>query len=411
MRILFILIFCQWLVACSVNPVTGKPQLSLVSEQEEIALGAENYRAYQQSEGGRYVVDPELSVYVSSIGQALAQVSDRQLPYEFVVLNNDVPNAWALPGGKIAINRGLLVLLEDEAQLAAVLGHEIVHAAAGHGASQQSKGKLLNIGMEIMKQTKASDYTSLVGFGAGALLAKYGRDQELESDEYGIKYMQQLGYDPMAAVELQQLFLQLSQGRQSDLLSDLFSSHPPSAERVDKNRQLAIQLGATGMRNKKRFQQAIAQLVKDKAAYDLHQQANKAASQKQMGQALKLVNQAISKQPKESLFWLTKGRIEAQIGTRTQALKAFDQSISLNPDYYLPYLYRGMFNLSAQQTADATRDFLASTDRLQTSIADYYLGEIAYSQNDRETAKAYFYRASQGQGEYADAARARLSRL
>ena len=89
-------------------------------------------------QGGAYVVDPELNRYVREVGARLARASDRALPYEFVVLNNSTPNAWALPGGKIAVNRGLLVELDNEAELAAVLGHEIVHAAARHGANPHS---------------------------------------------------------------------------------------------------------------------------------------------------------------------------------------------------------------------------------------------------------------------------------
>ena len=119
----------------------------------------------RQSQGGDYYLDQSLQTYVAGVGQRLAAVSDRpDLPYEFVVLNNDVPNAWALPGGKIAINRGLLVLLEDEAQLAAVLGHEIVHAAARHGASQMTRGTLANIGLVTLgvatQGARAHSYTA-----------------------------------------------------------------------------------------------------------------------------------------------------------------------------------------------------------------------------------------------------------
>ena len=103
---------------CSVNPVTGKNQLSIISPQQEIAIGEKNYSPSRQSQGGDYYLDPALQSYISGVGKKLAAVSDRpNLPYEFVVLNNRVPNAWALPGGKIAINTGLLVLLDDEAQL------------------------------------------------------------------------------------------------------------------------------------------------------------------------------------------------------------------------------------------------------------------------------------------------------
>ena len=101
----------------------------------------------RQVEGGDFDVLPELTTYVNGVGQKLAAVSDRKLPYEFVVLDNSVPNAWALPGGKIAVNRGLLTELTSEAELAAVLGHEIVHAAARHGAKAQERGVLMQAGM------------------------------------------------------------------------------------------------------------------------------------------------------------------------------------------------------------------------------------------------------------------------
>ena len=117
-------------MACSVNPVTGENQLSLISTAQEVAMGEQNYQPSQQSQGGQYQIDPGVQAYVAEVGRKLAAVSDAPaLPYEFVVLNNSVPNAWALPGGKIAINRGLLVLLQDESELAAVMGHEIVHAS------------------------------------------------------------------------------------------------------------------------------------------------------------------------------------------------------------------------------------------------------------------------------------------
>jgi predicted Zn-dependent protease len=126
------------LTACTVNPVTGQSELELVSTAQQVRIGEQQYAPAQQMQGGQYKVDPELSAYVQQVGQRLAAQSPADLPYEFVVLNNSVPNAWALPGGKIAINRGLLVELRNEAELAAVLGHEIVHAAARHGARVSS---------------------------------------------------------------------------------------------------------------------------------------------------------------------------------------------------------------------------------------------------------------------------------
>ena len=126
-----------------INPVTGDRELALVSADQEIAIGEQQYAPSQQMQGGDYALDRAAHGLRRGVGQKLAAVSDRDLPYEFVVLNSSVPNAWALPGGKIAVNRGLLTELSSEAELAAVLGHEIVHAAARHGALAMQRGLLL----------------------------------------------------------------------------------------------------------------------------------------------------------------------------------------------------------------------------------------------------------------------------
>jgi predicted Zn-dependent protease len=141
-KLLFSMAFAS-LTACAVNPVTGERDFMTVSPADDLALGAQNYAPMVQSQGGAYDVDPALTAYVQGVGKRLAAVSDVALPYEFTVLNSSVPNAWALPGGKIAINRGLLTEMNSEAELAAVLGHEITHAAARHTAQQISRGQIL----------------------------------------------------------------------------------------------------------------------------------------------------------------------------------------------------------------------------------------------------------------------------
>src|SRR5690606_34201620 len=251
-RKLTVLLLAIGLTGCAVNPVTGKREIVLVGEATEIQLGEENYLPMRQSQGGDYDIDPALTEYVQSVGQKLAAVSDRDLPYEFTVLNNSVPNAWALPGGKIAINRGLLVELESEAELAAVLSHEIVHAAAGHSANQMERGMLLQgLVLGTAVASRDSDYGQLFVLGAnvGAQLInlKYGRSAELEADHYGMRYMSAAGYDPQGAVTLQEKFVRLSEGRRENWLTGLFSSHPPSQERVQANIRTAQSLPPGGI--------------------------------------------------------------------------------------------------------------------------------------------------------------------
>lgn len=412
MRWSIILLCLYFVVGCSVNPVTGKSQLNIVSEEQELAMGEKHYQPMQQSEGGVYKVDPKLTPYVNSVGQALAKVSDRPLDYEFVVLNNDVPNAWALPGGKIAINRGMLVLLQDEAQLAAILGHEIVHAAARHGATQQSKSQLTGIGLALASlHSEVNEYSPLLYLGANAVLSSYSRDQELESDAYGTRYIAKVGYDPQAAVELTEILLNLSKGQRRNQFAALFATHPPSQIRVDANRELVKTLGASGKRNKARFLNATAQLRKDQPAYDLHASALQAAGKNQWGKALSLTQKAIKKQPKESLFWVTKGRIQTKVGTRSQSLASFNRAIALNASHYAPYLYRGLTHMVLKQYKAAKKDFIQSNRYLDTTPANYYLGKISLTQGSKREATRWFQKASQGQGRLAESARAQLIQL
>ena len=166
--ILWPVLLSATLVACGINPVTKQREFQFVSQDKEIQIGQQNYSPARQSQGGDYILDTELTRYVQQVGQKLAAVSDRpDLPYEFVVLNDSVPNAWAMPGGKIAFNRGLLYELHSEAELAAVLGHEIVHAAARHGAQGMERGMFMQGAMlAVGLATRDSNYANLVVGGA-----------------------------------------------------------------------------------------------------------------------------------------------------------------------------------------------------------------------------------------------------
>lgn len=402
-------------VACSVNPVTGKKEWSPLSPQGEVTLGEQNYKPYQQQQGGRYVVDPDLNAYVNQVGQKLARVSDRpDLPYEFVVLNHSTPNAWALPGGKIAINRGLLDLLDDEAQLAAVLGHEIVHAAARHTAQKMAQSTYLQLGMAAAAAaTQGSEYGQMVavgaGLGANLWQARYGRDQESEADEYGVTYMVKAGYDPQGAVELQEKFVALKDGQSGGMMDALFASHPPSEQRVAHNRELA-RGHSGGNRNKAAYQRAIAQIVKDKPAYDAHQQALAAAQKNDMAAASRLIDQAISQQPNEALFHVARGQLRLS-EDRNAAAQAFQQAVRLNPEYFMGHLGLGLVNVELKKNQEAERSLEASMKLLPTPLASYHLGELTLARGDSNKARSYFEFAAQGEGEIANAAKARLGRM
>ncbi len=406
------------LSSCAVNPVTGKTELSIISTSSEIAIGRENYIPYQQQQGGQYTVDPALGQYVNKIGQNLAQLSDSpNLPYEFVVLNNSIPNAWALPGGKIAINRGLLIELEDEAQLAAVLSHEIVHVAGKHGVQKMQQAQLLGLGVlaaTLLTQDKDYSDAATVGanIGAGLWSARYGRDQELQSDAFGMIYMARAGYEPQAAIELQETFVRLSQQQgQNHWLQGLFASHPPSQERVDKNRQTAANLEITGKRNQNAFKQAINQLVKDQEAYDKHTNAIAKAKKQQYDSALQLLNEAIGIQPKEAMFHLAQGQILFQLKRDSRAAKAFITAKKLNPNYFMGYLGLGLIEKKQKRYAQAKQDLLISQSLLPTQMASYHLGEIERAKGNKDEAIRYFSAVAQQGGELGKKAQGHLTTL
>ena len=415
---LLLIVLSIFLTACVTNPVTGKKQFTTMSPEDEIAMGTQNYRPSQQAQGGQYQVDPALTTYVQSVGKKLAKLSDRpDLPYEFVVLNNDVPNAWAMPGGKLAINRGLLVYLQDEAQLAAVLSHEIVHAAARHGAQQQTQGTLLGLGtlvVGVAAAQKKPEYgiaaVGAMGVGAQAWQSKYSRDHETQSDTVGIKYMHAAGYDPQAAVELQEIFLSLQEGKEPGFLEGLFASHPPSKARIAANRQQAAQYTG-GVRNKSQYQKAIAQLLKDKPAYEKFEKAQQAMGKKNYIDAQALIDQAIQQQPRENLFWDLKGEALLRQEKPAEAIKALTKSIDYNPQYFKPYIMRGIAYQATKQTDLAEKDLLTSQRYLPTQVAAYYLGEVYLSKGNRSKASEYFQQAAQAGGELGEAATKKMESL
>ncbi|WP_203300988.1 M48 family metalloprotease [Marinobacter sediminum] len=405
------------LTACSVNPVTGEKQLSLIPESQELSMGAEQYTPTQQTQGGQFYMDPELALYVREVGQKLAEVSDRpDLPYEFVVLNSSTPNAWALPGGKIAINRGLLTKLDDEAQLASVLGHEIVHAAARHSVQRMQQSMLISAGVAGLGFALSDNEWAGVLMGGAALgaqlaLAQYSQSDELESDYYGILYMKKAGYDPTAAVELQQLFLELSEGRDSSFIQGMFATHPPSAKRVQRNRELVDEIGVGGYRGEDVYERKLATLRKLQPAYDAHDEALKLASDGNMDAALKKVNEAIRLAPDEAMFYTLRGRIYNEQEKLQQASDDFDKAVSLYPEMFVYRIYNGLNALELNNLDKARTNLERANQVVPTSIAYLRLGDIAARQNRRDEAIAYYGKAAEAGGEIAKEAQQKLEAL
>jgi predicted Zn-dependent protease len=423
LRLVIGALFLSALTACGTNPVTGKREIQFVSEAQELQIGAQQYAPTRQSQGGDFKQLPELTGYINEVGQKLAAVSDRKLPYEFVVLNNSVPNAWALPGGKIAVNRGLLTELGSESELAAVLGHEITHAAARHGAKAQERGTLLQAGLAVATigaavggadQNVAGLLIQGAGLGAQLVQMKYGRDQELEADLYGMKYMKNAGYDPWGAVTLQESFVRLaseSGARQQSFLEGLFASHPPSEERVEKNKETAESLGRGGEVGDAKYSARVKPLLDMKPAYDKHDKAMAAARKKNYAEARQLANEAATLLPKEARFQQALGEIALAEKDYTKAIGHYEKAVQLDPDYFGAWLGGGVAQYRAGNKTKAEELLSKSAALLPTAPAAYFLGEIARGRGDTQQAVKYYQAAATSQSEIGQAAAGELVRM
>jgi beta-barrel assembly-enhancing protease len=406
------------LASCVINPVTGDRELALISADQEIAIGEQQYAPSQQMQGGDYTLDPQLTTYVRGVGQRLAAVSDRDLPYEFVVLNSSVPNAWALPGGKIAVNRGLLMELHSEAELAAVLGHEIVHAAARHGALAMQRGLLLQGAVLATAVATQRDNNSGLALGAANIGAQLitqrnGREAELESDQYGMQYMSRAGYDPQAAVTLQETFVRLSQERGGDggKLAALFASHPPSAERVEKNRATAAMLTKGGEMGRDRYEAATATLRKRAPGYEAYDDARQALRDKKPDEAERLAQQAVKLLPGEAQFHGLLGDVDLSQKRYDDAIEHYNAAIARNDDFFYYYLQKGLAHRQLRQWESAIAALDASNRLLPTGEAEYALGTIAEQRGNRAQALEHYARAAQSGNEAGTAAQDASVRL
>lgn len=401
---------------CGTNPVTKKREIQLVSEAKEIAIGQQNYSPARQSQGGDYIIDPELTAYVKSVGDKLAAVSDRKLPYEYVVLNDSVPNAWAMPGGKIAFNRGLLYELNSEAELAAVMGHEMIHAAARHGAKSMERGIFMQGAMiAVGIGAQNTDYSNLIvggaQLGAQLTMSKYGRDAESESDLYGMQYMKKAGYDPAAAVTLQETFVRLSAERKSNWLEGLFASHPPSPERVAANKTTLAKLGAGGEWGKEIYAKKTAKLKATQGAYKAYDEAVKALSEKNIDKAKTLVKQAIAGEPREARFQELLGDIALTQKKPQEALTFYDKAIKMQPDYFKPHVQSGIALFNMGKKAEAEPYLKRANELLPTAPGHALLGQIAEERGQTDLALQHYQVAASSNSDIGKDAVARSVRL
>jgi predicted Zn-dependent protease len=409
---------------CAVNPATGRSELALipVSTQEEIAIGEKTFPRAVQQMGGGYP-DSRLDAYVNEVGRRLGRVSQRpDLPYQFRVVNDSTPNAFALPGGFIAVTRGLLVNLENEAQLASVLGHEVGHVAARHSVQGVQRGALLNLGLTVLSGVTGSTAYGPLAQQAGELTAQlvdrsYSREQERESDRLGIDYMVKAGYNPQGAVQLQEFFYrQIEGGAQPQWLTGLFRTHPFSKERLDANAayvRAAYPQALAGPLRPESLQAATARLRATRKGYELFDQAAGAEEQGDLPRAIATYLQAAAAAPDESLVLTRLGMAYLKAEDLAAARRHLARAVQLDGGYYLSRLGLGYVALQQGENQKGVAELEASMQLLPTLRGGYLLAE-GYEKTGRRPEAIELYKAvaqSDPQGNLGKAAAGRVKAL
>ena len=241
-------------LACATNPATGKREFSLMSEAQEVQLGQEMDPQVKQEMG--VYNHPELQRYVSDLGMRLARASERpNLPWSFTVVDEPAVNAFALPGGKIYITRGILAFLHDETQLAGVLGHEIGHVTARHSAQQYTKATSAGVGLTLLSifVPEARPFQGAAETALGVMFLKHGRDDELQADRLGVQYTAKSGWDPAGVAGMLRTLARLDDATGSRRgVPNWLATHPAPADRVAQVQQFIQQnpgvVGTAGTR-------------------------------------------------------------------------------------------------------------------------------------------------------------------
>ncbi len=249
---------------CVTNPATGKRVFNTMSVEREIEIGEQAQPKFIESNGGN-IPDEQVLSYVRDLGNRLAEVSERpELPWEFHVLDSSQINAFALPGGKVFMSRGLMEKMTNEAQLAGVLGHEIGHVTSMHVGRRMSQAQAVQVGGLILLGAGAAsdeDWLKILGVGTtvggSVYLLSFSRANETEADMLGVRYMSRLGYNPYGQVQVMEILKAESGGRGASGIERMLSTHPLPQDRIDDLRELiAEQYPESDSEGTYRFEQA-----------------------------------------------------------------------------------------------------------------------------------------------------------
>ncbi|MCF8041510.1 MAG: M48 family metalloprotease, partial [Desulfarculaceae bacterium] len=415
-----IVILSLFLAACAKNPVTGEEELAFMSEPQEIAMGARYYPEVIQLNNGTPPQDPQLQAYVGRVGQRLAKLSHRpNIPWQFTVVDSSQVNAFALPGGKICITRGLITRMNSEDELAGVLGHEIGHVTARHAVAAYTRqvlmaGAMLGLAIALSDSDYAPAVLAAAGVAGGLMMLSYSRDQERQSDQLGYAYMTRAGYNPLAMVNTFELFKKMQKTEPSEVESWL-SSHPLPRERIvaAEKRALASPLSNRPFKTAQ-FQRSLARQKRLAPAYAAMDRGNALARKKKWRQAEAQYKRAIAMFPKESMFYSRLAVAQMKQKQNTQALASARKGARLAWGNFYPNLILGMVANTNRQYSLAVNAHRKAAQALPDHVVNNFFLAYSYDKTGPRSQAVTYYRkvvkASPGSN-YGKVAQKRLGQL
>ena len=372
LHVLLMALLCTLLASCAANPVTGKDELMLVSEEEEIKIGNTVYRdaLWSAEGGGGEYQDAQLKRYLEGVVMRLHKTSHRpNLPLTFSVQNSSVPNAWAIPG-HVVMTRGLIAGLENEGEFAYVMGHEIGHISAKHSAKQMSQKMMLGLALGIAAAAVGGDDygEAVVGLGAlggQLLLLKYSRDDELEADRLGVAYMSRQGYDPNNALSahrnLDKVFKEYARAvgqepGERNFFEELLSTHPRTSVRIDEMQQMISSTPRSAMSgdgsSRATYQSMTANMRRTHRVYtEYYDKAARAFEKNRIAEANNYISRAITEDRYQPPFYALAGFIYLKQNNQADAERYFRAALSLQGTYQPAVRGLGMMNYRKQNYA------------------------------------------------------------
>ena len=419
-RSLFLLFFVFlihfFITGCATNPVTGQSQFMLVSEEQEIQMGKELYpnAMWGAEGGGGEFKDEKVKTYLKNVVLNIHKVSHRpNLPVDFAIQNSSVPNAWAIPG-YVVITRGLLAGLDNEAEFAFVMGHEMGHVSARHSASQMSlsilhQALLLGAGIALPGSDYSDAALTLGALGSSLLLLKYSRNDELEADAIGVQYMSRLGYNPRNAISAHKNLEKVSSeylkslgksAKEAGFFEELLSTHPRTSIRIDEIQGIINRTSPSVIRgdgsNRDIFQGAIGNLRRVNNIYVAHyDKAVRALNNKKIDEAAVEISKAMNMDQTQAPFYGLSGFIMLKKNDPTNAEKYFNYALRLDNNYQPALRGMGSINYMKGNFAEAKRYLNRSIALFPEDMPSrYFLGMSYYKTNEFKQAINHLKRFS-----------------